>query len=335
MSYLTLRAEQALLGALVADQDPPEQLRTLEATDFGGREHRVLYTDIMTVRRDAPTLRGEALIDAVARYSGGSGEVAWYLRGLRDQCPDPQHVLSYAQLVQASAFRRDAAAHADRIMAEAARAPRRDSTKYAERLATALEAQARRFEALTTVDRTEIRIALGAPPVPEQHSDPRARREDELLADLMQNPRQARDLAGFLPAESFTDPQREEVYRTVLVLAADGDPIDEVIVGWQMAKLRAIASSYGADIDDRPPPIEPDDVYLSRLAAMTPETSAVQIGAGLVTEDIRTHNSFQTNTIVHALNPPETAARPVVTPLDPSLGSPRNNNAGPSPRLGR
>lgn len=335
MSLLTLRAERALLGALVADQDPPEQLANLRASDFGGREHRALYTDIMTVRQDTPMLRGAALIDAVASHTG-SADIGSYLEQLLDDCPDPEHVLTYAKLVQTSAFRREVADHAERLAAETASAPQTDGTTYTQLLGGALADHARRYAALTSVDTSGLRDAFGSPLVsPQYHQDSRAQQEDQLLADLLQNPRQAYDLATFLPAESFTDPQREEAYRTMLTLAVDGDPIDEVVVGWQMANLRAINSPSAAKTTDRPEPAVPDDVYLARLAAMRDTTSAVQIGASLIVEDLRAGSSLvPANTgQTHSPAPPVPALNSA--PMDPTLQPPTTNHTGPSPRPGR
>lgn len=337
MSYLTLRAEQALLGGMLANQEIPEQIRRVEAGDFGGREHRQLFSTISTIRRDAPTLGGEYLMDAVAARSADPSATYRYLWALRTHCPDPRHITAYAKMVQAAAFRREVATHAERIATEAAAAPQRDRTKYATELAEALGHQVRRYEALTTVEPDRVGRALGraSVPPPAEKVDRRTRQEDLLLADLLQNPRQALEIARFVPDTTFRDPQRREVYRTMLTLAESGDPIDEVIVSWQMALLRGVARDYGAPVDGQPQPAEPDDVYLNRLATTMTKVSAVEIGRSLVAEDIRTSTRARSGPVTQALSPAQPAARPAVRPIDPTLPRPANHQPGPTPQPGR
>ncbi len=78
----------------------------------------------------------------------------------------------------------------------------------------------------------------------------RAVREDWLLADLLQHPEQSPYLARILPVEAFTTPQRQEVYRILLNLGESGDPIDEVIVAWELEKQRALEQIYSGGKKD-------------------------------------------------------------------------------------
>jgi DnaB-like helicase N terminal domain len=56
VSYLTHRAERAVIGALLADPRPPDHLYGLRASDFSSRLHRELYTAVADLSLARPDL---------------------------------------------------------------------------------------------------------------------------------------------------------------------------------------------------------------------------------------------------------------------------------------
>ncbi len=228
------------------------------------------------------------LVAAVAARAESPGIDAYFLRDLRDSCPNAQHVTAYAAMVQAAAFRRDLAEH----------------QPANELLAAALRRQATIFAPLTADD-TEPANGTNVATASQREA-----LEDQILADLLRHPEQAHDLATFLDSDTFTSQQRKELYETIVMLAEAGDAIDEIIVAWEHTRLHAYQRLVGAD--DGPPapePPEPDDVYLARLAT-TPITipSAVEAARDLLAEDIRTTLSGNGNG--------RGVARPTTTPDD-------------------
>lgn len=305
MSSLTIRAERALIGALLDDTHADLDLSYLRAEDFGHRAYRRIYQTIRDLRASEPDLHGDLLVAAVAARAESPGIDAYFLRELRDTCPNAEHVAAYAAMVQAAAFRRELAEH----------------QPANELLAAALQRQATIFAPLTADDTEPANGASLATAAGQRETQ-----EDQILADLLRHPEQAHDLATFLPSETFTSPQRKELYETIVMLAEAGDAIDEIIVAWEHTRLHAYQRLIGAD--DRPPapePTEPDDVYLARLAT-TPITvpSAIEAARNLLAEDIRTTLSGNGNG--------RGVTRPTTTQTTVQLPPPMPHN-GTTPRI--
>lgn len=333
MSYLTARAEQALIGAMLTDEPLPAELDHLRGDDFAHRVLRDAYDAILELRDRTPT---ELLPDAVAtRLIHHPGADAAWLRELRDDaCPEPAHVAAYARMVQVSAFRRDVAAHGERIANTAATAG--ENSEHLQRLADALTRQAEVFHAFTSIDERQTM------PIPRRITDhidhgtmtDRARREELLLADLLAHPEQAVDVARLVPPETFTSQQRREIFMTIVTLAADHQPIDDVIVLWEFERLRAAADRYGGDLTYRgdQTSTEPNAAYLNRLAHTASTETAVVIGHQLVVEDTRVRLALAASIsqsravdVHHAPN----------QQLDPSLQPPAPAPNGHQPRVQR
>jgi replicative DNA helicase len=285
MTSLTDQAEQALLGALLADDLPPLELSFLRADDFDSRIHGHLYTVVTELRQYWPDLTGDALINSVAvRADTPSVDVMW-LTAVRDDCPQPDHVAAYARMVQSAAFRRTVADHADRIATAAAHTTDVDGHTHLQKLADALARQAHVYAAFQTIDQAD--------PVHEAQVDHRrVEMEEDLLADLLQHPEQAAELAVFLHSSNFTSPQRQEVFETIVRLGYDNTPIDEVIVSWEMAAIRAITPDHLATTST-----EPDAALLHRLAATRTVRSAIDIGRDLLADDLRASLAARLDTL--------------------------------------
>jgi replicative DNA helicase len=327
MPSLTDQAELALIGALLANQDPPAELGYLRVDDFAHRAHGALFHTITDLRAEHPTLAGDPLITAVALHAHTRGIDATWLTNIRDTCPDAAHVAAYARMVQAAGFRRDIAGHAERIATAAAHTVDVDGQAHLHKLADALARQAEIYAAFHTIERTSPDRAA-----PEPVDVWRVTTEEELLADLLQHPEQAPDLAQFLHRNTFTNPQRRDVYETLVRLGYDHEDIDEVIVCWEMANLRAITPR---DFDPLPATPEPDAALLHRLANTRTTRSAIEIGRDLLTDDLHATLSQRLDVLGPARPAREHNAQPT-SGTDPRLRSPAPpNGTQPAPRIER
>jgi hypothetical protein len=156
--------------------------------------------------------------------------------------------------------------------------------------------------------------------------------EEELLADLLQHPDQATDIAVFVHRDTFTSPQRRDVFETLVRLGYHGEPIDEVIVCWEVANLRAITPPSPHQTGQT---AEPDIALVHRLATIRTTRSAIEVGRDLIADDIRA----SLNGRISALNPTHAGPTPVQKPtagLQPNLHPPAPPTAAqPTPRLDR
>lgn len=291
MSHLTHRAEQALLGAFLAlPEPPPELLATLRSDDFGHRGHQQVFAAVLELQEQQPWLKDDQRLAAVADRVKSPGADRQWLEQLRDRAARPDHLGAYTQMVQVAALRRDVAVHADRIagnqvLPDLAHALLRQSQAYEQLTAEHPDAAVPdRFVALAETTSRDVDDWMRSP-------DGRTIREDWLLADLLQHPEQAPDLARILPDEALTTAQRREVYRVLVNLGETGDPVDEVIVAWQLENQRSLEELYQRDLTPTFERIrssdEPDVVYLTRLAATTTPATATEIGRGLIADDLR------------------------------------------------
>ncbi|HLL66741.1 MAG TPA: DnaB-like helicase N-terminal domain-containing protein [Micromonosporaceae bacterium] len=324
MPSLTQQAELALIGALLADQPPPTELRYLRVEDFADRVHATLFDVITDLRHTQPDLTGTDLTAAVAFRVADRGIDTDWLADVRDQCPEPAHAAAYARMVQAAGFRRDVAEHAERITAAAAYTIDVDGQTHLTKLADALARQSEVYAAFHTLDTTK--------PGPAQapQADPwRITMEEHLLADLLQHPEQATDIAIFVHRDTFTSGQRRQIFETLVRLSYDGEPVDEVTVCWEMARIRALVPVTPD------PPAEPDFAVLHRLATTRTTRSAIETGRDLIADDIRASLTGRLN----ALNPTHTGPASTQQPtagLRPNLHPPAPPTTNqPTPRIDR
>ena len=115
---LTRRAEQAALGAMIADRQLAARLGYLEPEDFTDPRRRWVFRTVRQLSVTQQTTPGNWR-DLIAKTAG-----RWVTRKYLDElvaaCPDPAHGPAYgAMLVQAAVYRQ-ARDHADQMDAQAA-----------------------------------------------------------------------------------------------------------------------------------------------------------------------------------------------------------------------
>lgn len=336
MSYVTLQAERAVIGAMLADEQPPEAVQHLSGEYFDHTAYGRLFEDLKELRAEHPGLHGDDLLSVAAARTDAPGIDQEHLRVLRRECPNARHLSAYARLVHTSGFRRIVADHAIRIAQAAGSAAPGEARTHTERLAAALQQHARAFATGHTEQRSQAWLIADSRPLPAPAPDSRAGREEALLSDLLRHPEQAEVLARTLPAETFTSEQRREVYETTISLAVSGDQVDAVIVSWELDNQRRLSALMeGHDVEPRAG--DPDAVYIHRLAdaePATPRHSALDIAADLIKEDLHATISAGLGGITYQ---PDLRPAPGPEPiggLDPGVQAhmtgPVNGHSGPT-----
>jgi hypothetical protein len=244
-------------------------------------------------------------------------------------------------MVQVSAFRRDMARESERIAATVVAGRATGPTmEHLTRLTQALTRQTEIFSAFTSVDESDVLQATPARAEvqPVQAPATRSEREDQILADVLAHPEQVRDVARIVPPETFTTVQRREIYETVVTLVEAQDPVDEIIVLWELERQRALVRTHTPLSEYRETPAETDAAYLARLAATTVVVgAAITMGHQLVVDDVRaqlTASALDAHVrqVLGVDGPTATPAGPAIQ-LDTTLTQPSLPQPGPQPRL--
>jgi hypothetical protein len=159
-------------------------------------------------------------------------------------------------MVTEAALIRELDMHADRIARGAA-----DLVRHADRLrrSGAVTARERAFpdhlaklaEAMKQ-HATRLNPDRSGPAQSEQRSavddwltDPQARRETQVLADLIQHPDECEQVMGWLPSQAFIPGPRREIYEAMRAVVRVGNPVDPLTVAWQLGIRHASAGITG------------------------------------------------------------------------------------------
>lgn len=271
MKELTHRTEQALLGALLSEAEQVENVYFLRAADFADTGHQGLYEAIRSVHAYDAAMSGVLFTDQVALLLGRDPEE---LHSLALSCPEPDHATVYARTIQEMAFRRDMAAHAERIAKSAQDASQpRELAHHLDELAKALAYQAERFAPLAEAD-TDGWFALGRPSLDAELAPALREREDAIVADLLRHPDQVPQAATFLSPADFSFDEPRLVYSALVTLDTRDEPIDEITVAWNLARLAAAVEAVGPlGVTAAGPPIDYEAMpaYLMSLSNKQPE----------------------------------------------------------------
>lgn len=260
MTYMTglslaVRAERALVGALLAEPDRFAEVSHVRAGDFADPSLGAVFT-------------------AIAVDAGGGqpptqmlGFDAENLRGLAQACPEPGDAAVYARMVTEAGLRRELAGHSDRLSRLSAMSPGADG-EHLGLLSQAVKRQGQVAERLDEPSRT-------AGPATSAKLD----REDLILADLLQH----REMIGYvhdlLRPEFFTAGDRRDVYQAMISVAGRGEPLGELTVAWEMNRIGPAPDTISSDrLSD----------YLGTLATTTVERgAALLLGQELMADVFR------------------------------------------------
>jgi hypothetical protein len=302
MSSLTHRAEHAVIAALLADADPPFHFYGLTSSDYATALHRELHAAIMDLAITSPDLPLADRDRLIAARVDLPGARPVDLAAWRDQAPDFTATASYAELVRAGAVYRDVATHADTMATRIASGIEPGDPELAEherKLAAALARHAAAFVSITADDGPDagypVDVHVEIVPVRSE----RAVLEDHVLAGLLRDPDQIDAVREFLTDNAFTSSLRRHVYRTMVSMTYDGEPIDEVTLAWRVEIQAAECDLHGVDVnapgstpDESVYPITETDTesttgYLARLAATVSVASVVDAGRELLVTHLR------------------------------------------------
>jgi replicative DNA helicase len=306
MTYpdFVLRAEQAVIGAALRDSRLLEDIAYLTPDRMAHPTHRAILSALIESRTNDPTASPTQLPERIAEYTAIPGVNAGYLQRLADSVPEPRNIAAYARLVQEAAVRRDLARHVDRFRSAEAGLDGPDPE-----LARVTQA-IRRTEPAIPVSKLDE--PAPTPYESRTRADVRLNRYDSVLAALIQQPEQVREISIWLYPEVF-EGERREVYEAVVAVAERSEPVDQLTVAWEIHRRdpQPYEVVVEADAEERP-------ALLTRLATAVVTGAAVELAGQLLAEGIRTKLATDFGqTDVTKLAPARTPA-------------PRPNVAGPS-----
>lgn len=271
---LVLRAEQAVLASALRDPQHLDDVAYLTPDRMAHPTHRAILSALNESRTSDPTVSAAELPELIARRVVITGVDADYLRRLADSARQPRNIAGYARLVQEAAVRRDLVRHADQLRTTATEAG--DPDLELARLTQAL----RLNEHPAPVSKFDE--PAPAPYESRARTDVRLDGRDRVLAALLQQPKQIREVSTWLSPEAFEAGPRRDVYEAVVAVAERGEPVDQLTVEWEIYRRDPRTYEVVAEVDfeDRPG-------YLTGLATAAVAGAAVELAAKLLAEDIR------------------------------------------------
>ncbi len=264
----------------------------LAMTDFASPAHREIFAAINDAHLTYPSAEGHRFTALVAAIAVAVDPI--YLHRLPEMCPQPAHLSAYARMVTEAALIRDLGAHADRIERDAA-----DLIRHADRLrlAGAATGRSRAFpdHLAKLAQAMQQHVARLDPDRPDGAagqvhvdaagwpSDPQARREAQVLADLIQHPGECEQVMEWLPGHAFARGPRREVYEAMRAVVRAGNPIDPLTVAWQLGAQRASdgITGFGKAPGTEPDPAGASPDYVFQLASLPVDPGSAIFGGGL------------------------------------------------------
>jgi replicative DNA helicase len=298
MPNLAVRAEQAVLGALLQNPDLIGQVGYLSGADFTDTSHKWIFDAIAETHAAHPEATGERLMALVA---DGAPEIDHaYLGSLPARCPVPGHLPAYGRMIAEASMIRELDVHAHRIARSAADLIRRragvgtpQQRSIPEHLARLAEAMIRHTRRLDPDRWPEVGPEPSAATQPSQLPEqPQSRREMEVLAGLLQHPAQCAQVLKWLQPRAFTPGPHREIYEALRTVALTGVPVDALTVAWQLCMRQAAEDTTGfgekPSLSRGAEPAAAESVF--RLAAIPVEPGSALLAGGLRLADHITAN---------------------------------------------
>jgi replicative DNA helicase len=270
MPDLISRAEEALLGALIADPDQLADVPGLEAADFTDPVRQAVWTAISRLREVAPGARGPEFADVIHATSNDDLITYDYLARLAVAAPTPGAADAYARMVMEASFLRGFAA-------DIAQLPEADQGNDTT-LRDAIASFTRNINAARSAAADDLREP-GPPP-----ADPHAVLEEQYLSAILHQP----GLTDWIPLEPaiFTSPGRLAIYQAITALSRHGGPVDEITLPWALARATATVDAHAGrttTAESFAATIPPGTI--ARLAATSIDTmTALDIGRDLLAD---------------------------------------------------
>ncbi|WP_432063501.1 DnaB-like helicase N-terminal domain-containing protein [Streptomyces sp. S1] len=249
-----LKAEQAVLGAVLLDPDQLAHLDWLAPDHFYRPVHQALFAALRTLRSDGhPAVGAEGpvplswvtdAVDEAGRHVRGLTAVYPHL--LISACPRPAHAPVYGRMVLEGAIHRTVAEHAIRL----------HQVARADALQGEVEGALRSADVLTGV-LTDLACRWGTEPrpvapttaptadpavPPPVRADQVAEDERFLLAVLTEQPTAMAEVVEWLRSADFADPAHGQLYRCLGALHHRGEPIDRITLLWEAQRRGLLAN---------------------------------------------------------------------------------------------
>lgn len=253
-----LRAEQAVLGAVLLDPGQLASLAWLEPNHFYRPAHRALFSAMRDLHR-----AGQPVLDAEGNVplewvTGTVDEASRNVLGLNPSyahtliaaCPRPGHAAMYGRMVLEGAIHRTVTEHAVRLhqaaRADALQGEVDGALHQADVLAGVLADLARRWGTEPRpVAPAGSRVAE-AVPVPAA-TEQALQDEQFLLSVLLNQPAAISEVVGWLRPGDFAESGHGELYRCLGALHHRGEPVDQLTVLWEAQRRGLLAEGTLTD----------------------------------------------------------------------------------------
>lgn len=237
MKALTLRAEEALLGAMITDPEIARGVSYLDSSDFYAEGHRKLFSAIMSALT-RESLPGQSWCERIEMDAQVRPR---YLVRMAAACPEPDHGLSYGALVLQGSARRNLSragysinSDVSDLQRDVRRLRKADGigSRRVSELADHADHVAQQLRALSRVFNPDETWSIAVPSRPARG---RARQEQRILAALLQGHPQS-DRVLQLPADGFGDPEHRDIFRAIRRLHVNARDIDALTVDWEVSR---------------------------------------------------------------------------------------------------
>ncbi len=290
---LVLRAEQALLGAVLREPHQIEQVSYLPTIAFTHPAYQAVYQYLRDSYQAQDPPHPDQLPESIARNVHIPGIDADRLRSIAAACPDPGHAPIYARMLQEAHVRSTLASFATSIAAEN---PTDLRLQQYNQILTQTLARQRNVSSDAAREEPALAVTVRAAHVDidELPADERARREELVLADLLQHQQQIAEVQTWLSPEIFAPGPRRELFETIVTIDGYGEPITELTVEWELSRRRYQPptetnqpySTTMPDANPTRPEVAPQ--YLGRLMTTAVAVgTAVELGSDLLSETLR------------------------------------------------
>lgn len=246
MKKLTLKAEEALLGAMLHRPEALPSMRWIPPGTFSRPDYAALWQTLHSIdfSKVAPNDVPAAVTAAVAKIEEPGIRQTLTPSRLSNLanasvCPNPQTAPLYGGMVLEAAIHR-AVEHAGETLRDTARQAEVDQALKALEQADKTGQRLAQLDAAWKTAPETVRNLLDTQPVEPVTPVPRTERarvdlqaEGETVASLLYEPRQLREVTGWLEDRDFSHPQLAAVYQAMRTLDERHAPIDPLTVAWE------------------------------------------------------------------------------------------------------
>ncbi|MFF4453803.1 DnaB-like helicase N-terminal domain-containing protein [Streptomyces goshikiensis] len=248
-----LKAEQAVLGAVLIDPDQLAHLDWLAAVHFYRPVHQALFAALRKLRSDGHPATGAEGPVPLSWVTDAVDEAGLHVRGLTavyahaliSACPRPAHAPVYGRMVLEGAIHRTVAQHAARLhqvaRADALQGKVEGALHSADVLIGVLTDLARRWGTEPRPVAPTTAPAAGPAVPPPVRANQVAEDERFLLAVLTEQPKAMAEVVDWLRSGDFTDPAHGQLYRCLGALQHRGEPIDRITLLWEAQRRGLLA----------------------------------------------------------------------------------------------